>query len=159
VPNPKFVEIYNPTLGNARYMAPYQAVDDWAAEGWLVVDGVTPTPTAQFLTPAAGDARYAKVGDLPTPVQIAAQLDLADVATSGLYEDLVDKPDIPTALSLASSNELKAAFVPRSEYVAGGGSSGPDLTPDPTYPGLYVLAAGSSLTPDAANPGLYLIGA
>lgn len=54
-----FVQMWHPSLpGTPHVQAPLEAENLYAAHGWLVVDGTTPVPAAEFLTMLAGDGRY-----------------------------------------------------------------------------------------------------
>lgn len=59
-----FVEMYHPALDNVRVECPLQAVDDYEARGWVLVDGSAPEPAAIDLTPSLGDLRYLKLADI-----------------------------------------------------------------------------------------------
>lgn len=59
-----FVQMYHPALDNVRVECPQDAVDEYEARGWIVVDGNAPAPAATYLTPGTGDLRYLKLGDV-----------------------------------------------------------------------------------------------
>lgn len=61
-----FVMIYHPALGNVQVTVPEQAVDDYEARGWVLVDGNAPPPSSLDLTAALGDLRYLKLADVST---------------------------------------------------------------------------------------------
>jgi hypothetical protein len=72
---------------------------------------------------------------------------------NGIEADLDARPD---------RAEIDTNYLPRSEYVPGGGGgtgTGGNVYSDSEHPGLYYIATSGTITPDTANPGLYLIGA
>ncbi|MCZ2837125.1 cellulase family glycosylhydrolase [Modestobacter sp. VKM Ac-2985] len=130
----QFVLMYHPQLGNARASVSVASVDDHAAVGWLLVDGVTPAPTAKYLTPALGDARYAKIGE--------AGSGLDDAGIAALVAD--DATDTGTALKAASvaAVETEATVAPTGAW---------DFTQAPTVAGVPIGTDGGAAVSDAST--------
>ena len=72
--------------------------------------------------------------------------DLSEVATSGSYNDLIDKPTIPDISNLATKTEVqaKADTADLSEVATSGSYN--DLTDKPTIPSQYTLPTASTTT-------------
>ena len=72
--------------------------------------------------------------------------DLSEVATSGSYNDLTDKPTIPDISNLATKTEVqaKADTADLSEVATSGSYN--DLTDKPTIPSQYTLPTASTTT-------------
>ncbi|WP_100499699.1 hypothetical protein [Geodermatophilus chilensis] len=131
-----FVTMYHPELGNRRAQVSKQAVNDYAIYGWLLVDGSTPAPTDQYLTPAAGDLRYLRSTDVTETVQDVVGAAL--VAGAGVQ---VTVDDIGDTITIAST-----AVLPTRQVLAGTGlTGGGDLSADRTLAVSYGTAAGSAV--------------
>ena len=103
-------------VNSQGFLTSHQSLTDYATQAWVKEQG--------YLTEHQSLTAYAKLTDIPSLTEYVKSSSLATVATSGSYNDLSDKPIIPTVdttLSTTSTNPVQNKVI--SEALSSGISS------------------------------------
>ena len=103
-----FYEMYHPALDNRIVDVPEQAVDEYEARGWLLVDPEVspPEPVTPYYTKAAADSRYVRDSELDSQAAALVEAgsgalpDALRAASVAAVQEAIDEHDLDNILTL-----------------------------------------------------------